>query len=373
MADTSEEIKEPDETEDAADVEKTSDAAFLKIESTKSEKEIEDILTTTPGKLSAEALCSNRSDERKKTIQNERVDTQVEDEGDSELTEDLSSSTGDIPRMSDMHGDNHLSERFDDEPEPPSLAKKMKDRDRLQERRKISSTFFDQSTRYEGYCMKKGYYSGTWKKRYLVLLKSQDIHYFADKRQIDELGCLALSKHTKFNPIGLVEMEMVSHDRTWNMKFPSAGERDEWIIQLTQCAENEGSKGELVATDYLCKLGSPIPRWKTKYVKFYQNSVMKFFDHEGNSMISGITILKGTKVEVVRRKNATELDWPFEFHVHTPNRLWKFRTRSVMQQNKWVQKLTRMFQSAQRVSALPDGRFEIEENVEAKSAELQEV
>lgn len=116
------------------------------------------------------------------------------------------------------------------------------------------------------------YYSGTWKKRYLVLLKSQDIHYFADQQQRNELGCLALSKHTKFNPIGIVEMEMISNDRTWNMKFPSTGERDAWVEELNNCAQlgNDVQKGELVATDYLCKLGSPIPLWKTKYVKFYQ-------------------------------------------------------------------------------------------------------
>lgn len=74
-----------------------------------------------------------------------------------------------------------------------------------------------------------------------------------------------------------------------------------------------------------------------------ENSVMKFFDHEGNSMMSGITILNGTKVDIVKRKNLQELDWPFEFHVHTPSRLWKFRTRSIAQQNKWVKKLQKMF------------------------------
>merc|ERR1740123_1395928 len=167
-------------------------------------------------------------------------------------------------------------------------------------------------------------------------------------------------------------MEFQAADRTWAIKFMSEGERDGWIRQLEETAADPDC-GNLLHADYALKQGYPIPKWKTKYCKFYANLVMKFFDAEGNSMMSGITVLKGTDVEMIKRDNLNELDWPFEFHVHTSGRVWKFRTRTITQQNKWISTMTRAFDDFAKIESLQDsdGKFMIVSGGGEKEEEVE--
>ena len=67
------------------------------------------------------------------------------------------------------------------------------------ERRKSSvNTTWEPGVVCKGEFLKKSHYRGEWRKRYFVLMKSNDIRYFKDDLEREELGCLSISEGKQY-------------------------------------------------------------------------------------------------------------------------------------------------------------------------------
>merc|ERR1712062_362320 len=119
------------------------------------------------------------------------------------------------------------------------------------------------------------------------------------------------------------------------MKFMSEEDRDTFIKEC-QNVQDSPNWGACLNHGYVSRCSRVLPKWTTYYVKLYRNMVIKFYDHDSDTMKYEATELKDAVVRVVERGNEEDRNWPFEFHVQTADRLWKFRTRAKEQCTGWA-------------------------------------
>jgi len=197
------------------------------------------------------------------------------------------------------------------------------------------STFWEPGTILSGTFEKKGGGSFTsYRKRFFVLNQSREIHYFESESMESAKGEMSIPSDVRFKTIGDTELELRCVDRVWKFRFPDKKIRKEWVKEI-QTVVKSNQFGYCVMRGYIQKKGKTFGGWKTIYAKLYENNVLKYYESESHSLMSGQTdfsdVTEGSKLSL------EDEDWHWGFNFAEGSRQRQFRCRHQTERDMWVQ------------------------------------
>lgn len=205
-----------------------------------------------------------------------------------------------------------------------------------------ASTFWEPGIVCSGYYEKRGggNYSRAWRRRFFVLNKSREIHYFESDKCSVPKGEFNIPMSAELSVEDGQQLSIRCKDRTWVFRFNSNEERDRWL-NATENLKHDEDWGNCVARGLIGKRGKMFGGWKKpQYAKLYDSMILKYFNDENCSMTSGVTELKEVKECICTESK--DIQWPYAFNLIEDNgRSREYRVRTLEERIMWVSQINR--------------------------------
>lgn len=204
-----------------------------------------------------------------------------------------------------------------------------------------ASTFWEPGIVCSGYYEKRGggNYSRAWRRRFFVLNKSREIHYFESDKCAVPKGEFNLPMSAELVVEDGQQLSIKCKDRTWVFRFNSNEERDRWLNGMEGLKHDE-DWGNCVARGLIGKRGKMFGGWKKpQYAKLYDSMILKYFNDENCSMTSGVTELKDVKECICTESK--DAQWPYAFNLVEDSRSREYRVRTLEERIMWVSQINR--------------------------------
>lgn len=247
-----------------------------------------------------------------------------------------------------QNSDHAQEETFASLP-PPELSPKFQAKQSSMYKGRLGdvgacSTFWEPGIVMSGYFDKRGggKYSSDWRRRFAVLNSAREILYYEDDKCEVAKGELHIPATAQIGLEGDYELLIICKDRTWHFRYASKEIRDEWVTSIQTVMKNDDEWGFCTARGLLQKKGKRLGGWMARYVKLYDNKVMKYLNDEHCSLLTGETSLAGmTKVSYTEGGKGKGDEWKYGFIIEERNRQRHFRVRTQEERIMWISSLSK--------------------------------